>query len=320
MKRILSVIISLVVSICLLSGCNSETKNKESSSSISVKNASENEYTKKITVENVTFYVPADSVEEQELFDDYKITRYLCDWGYILLHQNSKETFFDDDYAAFMLGLSIDKGKEAKIVTIDDKKVCYAETNYDDPAHDCKQSIDLYINSKVALKVFSNESLAVAKEHYEEFVKHITIEEEQEPVNTTTTMTSITTTTAKSTTKTTTTTTTEATTTTKATTTTTKQTDSVEETNASRKAQSYLEIIPFSRDGLIEQLEYEGFSHDSSVKAVDNCGADWNEQAAKKAESYIDMFAYSKEELIEQLEYDKFTYDQALYGAQSVGY
>ena len=30
------------------------------------------------------------------------------------------------------------------------------------------------------------------------------------------------------------------------------------------KAQSYLEIMSFSRDGLIEQLEYEGFTRDQA--------------------------------------------------------
>ena len=54
--------------------------------------------------------------------------------------------------------------------------------------------------------------------------------------------------------------------------------------------------------------------------AVDNCGADWNEQAAKKAKDYMDIFSFSKEELIKQLEYEGFTYEQAVYGAAAVGY
>lgn len=35
------------------------------------------------------------------------------------------------------------------------------------------------------------------------------------------------------------------------------------------KAKSYLDFSSFSREGLIEQLEYEGFSHDDAVTAVD---------------------------------------------------
>lgn len=90
--------------------------------------------------------------------------------------------------------------------------------------------------------------------------------------------------------------------------------------NALKKAQQYLKITAFSYKGLIEQLEYEKFTHEESVYAADNCGADWNEQAAKKAEKYLNLTSFSKEGLIEQLEYDGFTYEQAVYGAQSCGY
>lgn len=90
--------------------------------------------------------------------------------------------------------------------------------------------------------------------------------------------------------------------------------------NALKKAQQYLKITAFSYSGLIEQLEYEKFTHEESVYAADNCGADWNEQAAKKAENYLNLTSFSKEGLIEQLQYEGFTYEQAAYGAQSCGY
>lgn len=51
--------------------------------------------------------------------------------------------------------------------------------------------------------------------------------------------------------------------------------------NALASAKNYLSLTGFSYDGLIEQLEYEKFSHEDAVYAVDNCEADWNEQAAK---------------------------------------
>ena len=53
---------------------------------------------------------------------------------------------------------------------------------------------------------------------------------------------------------------------------------------------------------------------------MDNCGADWNEQAAKKAQSYLDTGSFSREQLIDQLEYEKFTTEQAEYGVSQVGY
>lgn len=92
------------------------------------------------------------------------------------------------------------------------------------------------------------------------------------------------------------------------------------EKNALSKALSYLDFMAFSYSGLIKQLEFEGFTHQEAVYGVDNCGADWNEQATLKAKSYLDMMAFSREGLIEQLEYEGFTGAQAEYGVQAVGY
>ena len=58
------------------------------------------------------------------------------------------------------------------------------------------------------------------------------------------------------------------------------------------KAKDYLSFMAFSYDGLVDQLEYEKFSYDDAVYGVDNCGADWNEQAAKKAEEYLDFMSF----------------------------
>lgn len=90
--------------------------------------------------------------------------------------------------------------------------------------------------------------------------------------------------------------------------------------NAVKKAKSYLEFSAFSHDGLVEQLEYEQFSHEEAVYGADHCGADWKEQAVKKAKSYLDFSSFSRDGLIEQLEYEKFTHEQAVYGAEQNGY
>lgn len=87
--------------------------------------------------------------------------------------------------------------------------------------------------------------------------------------------------------------------------------------NALSTARSYLNYSAFSYQGLIEQLEYEKYSHDDAVYAADNCNADWNEQALDKANSYLDFSAFSYKGLIEQLEYEKFTKEQATYGADN---
>ena len=91
------------------------------------------------------------------------------------------------------------------------------------------------------------------------------------------------------------------------------------EQNALRKAKDYLNVMSFSYSGLIDQLEYEGYTTEEATYGADNCGADWNEQAALKAESYLDIMAFSRSGLIDQLEYEGFTSAQAEYGVNAVG-
>ena len=90
--------------------------------------------------------------------------------------------------------------------------------------------------------------------------------------------------------------------------------------NALKAADSYLSYTAFSYTGLIEQLEFEGYSHDEAVFAADNCGTDWNEQAAEAAKNYLELTAFSKDGLIEQLEFEGYTNAQAIYGAKANGY
>ena len=92
------------------------------------------------------------------------------------------------------------------------------------------------------------------------------------------------------------------------------------ERNALASAKQYLNATAFSYSGLIEQLEYEGYSNSEATYAADNCGADWYEQAALSAKQYLDAMSFSRQELIEQLEYEGFTYDQAVYGVEQNGY
>lgn len=89
--------------------------------------------------------------------------------------------------------------------------------------------------------------------------------------------------------------------------------------NALGKALEYLNFMPFSRTGLIEQLEYEGFSIEDATYAVDNCGADWNVQAVKSAQNYLNFMSFSRSGLIEQLEYEGFSTDVATYAVDICG-
>lgn len=94
----------------------------------------------------------------------------------------------------------------------------------------------------------------------------------------------------------------------------------VEERNAIREAENYIDTMPFSRSGLIDQLEYEGYSTESAVMAVDSLNINWKEQAAREAKNYIDTMSFSRSGLIDQLLYEGYTQEQALYGVAAVGY
>lgn len=95
----------------------------------------------------------------------------------------------------------------------------------------------------------------------------------------------------------------------------TQHTPTSGEKNALESAKNYLRFMAFSYTGLIDQLEYEGYSYSEAKYAVDNCGADWYEQAVKCALEYM---SFSRSGLIEQLEYEGFTHDQAVYGVEQV--
>jgi hypothetical protein len=89
--------------------------------------------------------------------------------------------------------------------------------------------------------------------------------------------------------------------------------------NAVQKADQYLSLSAFSRQGLISQLEYDEFSTEDATFAVDSITVDWNVQAVKKAKNYLSLSALSRGGLIDQLEYDGFTPAQAAYGVAGTG-
>lgn len=93
----------------------------------------------------------------------------------------------------------------------------------------------------------------------------------------------------------------------------------VSQINATRKAKSYLDMAGFSRSGLVNQLEFEGFSTSDATYGADAQNANWNEQAARKAKSYLDMAGFSRSGLIDQLVYEGFSQQEASYGASANG-
>ena len=94
----------------------------------------------------------------------------------------------------------------------------------------------------------------------------------------------------------------------------------VSQLNAVRSAKNYLRVMAFSRQGLIHQLEFEGYSTADATYGVDHSGANWYDQAVKKAKEYLRVMPYSKQGLIDQLEFQGFTYEQAVYGVEVNGF
>ena len=93
----------------------------------------------------------------------------------------------------------------------------------------------------------------------------------------------------------------------------------VSQKNAVRAAENYLRVGPFSESGLIEQLEFEGYSTEDATYAVQNIDVDYNEQAQKSAENYLEISPFSRSGLIEQLIFEGYTQAQAEFGVNSVG-
>lgn len=94
---------------------------------------------------------------------------------------------------------------------------------------------------------------------------------------------------------------------------------SVGQQNAIGKAESYLAISAFSRDGLIKQLEFEGFPTADAEFAVDTIAPDWTAQAADKGKEYLDISSFSRQGLVDQLVFEGFTQEQAESGATANG-
>ncbi|UJE15737.1 lipoprotein [Gordonia phage Ligma] len=95
------------------------------------------------------------------------------------------------------------------------------------------------------------------------------------------------------------------------------------QSNALSKARNYIEIMPFSYSGLVEQLEFDGFTADEADYAVsylqENGEVDWTEQAVTKAKSYLEIMPMSRSELIAQLEFDGWSNADATAGADGAG-
>ena len=98
-----------------------------------------------------------------------------------------------------------------------------------------------------------------------------------------------------------------------------KENDTVsfEYKQAKQKAEEYMSFTSFSKKGLKEQLEFEGFSQEAAEWAVETYNADWSSQACAKAREYLEFSSFSKEGLKDQLLYEGFTEEEAQYAVDN---
>lgn len=95
--------------------------------------------------------------------------------------------------------------------------------------------------------------------------------------------------------------------------------ETVSQKNAVKMANNYIGMMAFSRDGLIKQLEFEGFSNTDASYGVNQLNVNWREQAVKMAKNYLNMMPFSAEGLIQQLEFEGFSNADAVYAVNQVG-
>ncbi len=94
--------------------------------------------------------------------------------------------------------------------------------------------------------------------------------------------------------------------------------ETVGEKAALDKSNDYLSIMHFSKEGLREQLEFEGFTTEEIDYAINNQSVDWSEQALGKGKEYMNTMSFSKTGLKEQLLFDGFTDEQATYAVNEI--
>jgi hypothetical protein len=88
--------------------------------------------------------------------------------------------------------------------------------------------------------------------------------------------------------------------------------------NALGTAQAYLTTMAFSKEGLRNQLSFEGYNGAAATYAVNNVVADWDKQAVRAAKKYLELMSFSKSGLAQQLVLgDHYTEAQAAKGANA---
>src|SRR5699024_6102259 len=88
--------------------------------------------------------------------------------------------------------------------------------------------------------------------------------------------------------------------------------------NALGTAKNYLSFTSFSKEGLKDQLLFEGYPDDAAQYVIDTVETDWNENALKNAIDYLDFMSFSNQGLYDQLIFEGYTAEQAQYAIDNL--
>ncbi len=89
---------------------------------------------------------------------------------------------------------------------------------------------------------------------------------------------------------------------------------------ASLLAEEHVMYNPFSKEGLIVQLQEDGVEETLATETVEGMEVDWNDKALEASERYVEYATpeVSEEGLREQLEYEYFTADEIDYAVSNI--
>lgn len=94
--------------------------------------------------------------------------------------------------------------------------------------------------------------------------------------------------------------------------------------NALSTAENYVDLMPFSKAGLYQQLTSSAgdkYPPEAAQYAIDNLKTNYKENALKAAKSYLDLMPMSNDELYQQLTSnagDKYTAEEAQYAIDNL--
>lgn len=91
-----------------------------------------------------------------------------------------------------------------------------------------------------------------------------------------------------------------------------------QQTDAAQRATDYLTYFTMSRQGIIDQMIFDGYDEQESAAAVDKLDVNWDEVAVRKAALYRTAFPMTEKRLTYQLRYDGFTEEQTARAVQAV--